>query len=41
VIGNFGVPVGFLGIPRMANTAHGSGLLLGMAWGYLSSLRYR
>jgi GlpG protein len=28
-------------IPNVANTAHAVGLLMGMAWGYLSSLRYR
>lgn len=28
-------------IPHVANVAHGAGLLSGMAWGYLSSLRYR
>ena len=28
-------------IPNVANYAHGAGLLLGMAWGYLSSLRHR
>lgn len=28
-------------IPRIANTAHAVGLVLGMVWGYLSSLRYR
>jgi len=33
--------VGFTGLMRMANIAHLSGLLMGMAWGYLSSLRYR
>jgi membrane associated rhomboid family serine protease len=27
--------------PRVANTVHTVGLLTGMAWGYLSSLRYR
>jgi GlpG protein len=27
-------------IPRIANTAHAVGLILGMAWGYISSLRY-
>jgi GlpG protein len=32
----------FLGyIPGVANYAHGAGLLLGMAWGYLSALRKR
>jgi GlpG protein len=30
---------GILG--QIANTAHAVGLILGMAWGYLSSLRYR
>ena len=28
-------------MPGIANTAHGVGLVVGMAWGYLSSLRYR
>jgi GlpG protein len=28
-------------IPHVANTAHAVGLVIGMAWGYLSSLRYR
>jgi len=28
-------------IPHVANTAHGAGLVMGMAWGYLSSLRFR
>ena len=28
-------------IPQVANTAHAVGLFMGMAWGYLSSLRYR
>lgn len=28
-------------IPHVANTAHAVGLVMGMAWGYLSSLRYR
>jgi len=28
-------------VGRVANTAHLAGLLLGMAGGYLSSLRYR
>ena len=28
-------------VPRIANSAHAAGLGLGMAWGYLSSLRYR
>jgi hypothetical protein len=28
-------------IPNVANYAHGAGLLLGMAWGYLSSLHHR
>lgn len=28
-------------IPHVANTAHGAGLVIGMAWGYLSSLRRR
>jgi GlpG protein len=27
-------------IPHVANGAHGAGLVVGMAWGYLSSLRY-
>ena len=26
---------------NVANTAHGVGLAMGMAWGYLSSLRHR
>jgi GlpG protein len=33
--------IGLTGILGVANTAHGSGLLVGMAWGYLSSLRHR
>ncbi len=33
--------LGFAGFMRMANTAHASGLLIGMIWGFLSSLRYR
>jgi GlpG protein len=33
--------LGFTGFMPMANTAHGSGLLAGMLWGFLSSLRYR
>ncbi len=28
-------------IPHVANAAHAVGLVMGMAWGYLSSLRYR
>jgi GlpG protein len=28
-------------IPHVANMAHGAGLAVGMAWGYLSSLKYR
>src|SRR5262249_46234350 len=28
-------------IPNIANSAHAVGLGMGMAWGYLSSLRYR
>lgn len=28
-------------IPHVANTVHVTGLLVGMAWGYLTSLRYR
>jgi GlpG protein len=28
-------------IPHVANAAHAVGLVIGMAWGYLSSLRYR
>src|ERR1051326_412445 len=28
-------------IPHVANAAHAIGLVVGMAWGYLSSLRYR
>ena len=28
-------------IPHVANAAHAAGLVIGMAWGYLSSLRYR
>jgi GlpG protein len=31
--------IGFMG--PVANTAHAAGLLVGMAWGYLSSLRHR
>ncbi len=31
--------VGFMG--PVANTAHAAGMISGMAWGYLSSLRYR
>jgi GlpG protein len=33
--------LGLTGLMNMANTAHGSGLLVGMVWGYLSSLRHR
>ncbi|MDB6017766.1 MAG: Rhomboid family protein [Pedosphaera sp.] len=33
--------VGLTGVLGVANTAHGAGLALGMAWGYLSSLRRR
>jgi GlpG protein len=28
-------------IPHVANGAHATGLIIGLAWGYLSSLRYR
>jgi GlpG protein len=28
-------------IPNVANAAHAAGLVIGLAWGYLSSLRYR
>ena len=28
-------------IPHVANAAHAAGLVIGLAWGYLSSLRYR
>jgi rhomboid protease GlpG len=28
-------------IPHVANAAHAAGLVMGMGWGYLSSLRYR
>ena len=28
-------------LPHVANAAHAAGLAMGMAWGYLSSLRYR
>ena len=28
-------------VPHVANATHAVGLALGMAWGYLSSLRYR
>jgi membrane associated rhomboid family serine protease len=28
-------------VPHIANTAHAAGLLMGMAWGYLSSIRFR
>ena len=28
-------------IPNVANAAHAVGLVMGIAWGYLSSLRYR
>jgi GlpG protein len=28
-------------IPHVANGAHAVGLVMGIAWGYLSSLRYR
>ena len=31
--------IGFMG--PVANVAHGAGMIAGMAWGYLSSLRYR
>ena len=33
--------VGFTGVLGIANGAHLGGLVVGMAWGYLSSLRYR
>jgi GlpG protein len=33
--------VGFSGAMHMANWAHLGGLVLGMGWGYFSSLRYR
>ncbi|HWQ93096.1 MAG TPA: rhomboid family intramembrane serine protease [Clostridia bacterium] len=33
--------LGFTGVFRVANTAHAAGLLLGMGWGYLASLRHR
>jgi GlpG protein len=33
--------VGYTRILPIANTAHTAGLLMGMAWGYLSALRYR
>ena len=28
-------------VPHVANAAHAAGLVMGIAWGYLSSLRYR
>ena len=28
-------------IPNVANATHATGLAVGLAWGYLSSLRYR
>jgi len=28
-------------VPHVANAAHAGGLVMGIAWGYLSSLRYR
>jgi GlpG protein len=28
-------------IPHVANGTHAAGLVIGLAWGYLSSLRYR
>jgi membrane associated rhomboid family serine protease len=28
-------------VPHVANAAHAVGLVMGIAWGYLSSLRYR
>ena len=28
-------------VPHVANAAHGVGLVMGVAWGYLSSLRHR
>lgn len=33
--------IGFLGVFHMANGAHLGGLVAGVGWGYLSSLRYR
>jgi GlpG protein len=33
--------VGFTGFLGIANGAHLGGLLAGMGWGYLSSLRHR
>jgi GlpG protein len=33
--------IGYTGIMPIANTAHTVGLLIGIAWGYLSALRYR
>ena len=39
IIWFFACLVGF--IPHVANMAHAAGLSLGMAWGYLSSLKYR
>ena len=39
IIWFFACLTGILG--QIANTAHAVGLIMGMAWGYLSSLRYR